>query len=109
MTVVRIAAVVVLAVALPAGQLRAAAVIADRCCCPDPARCHCPPHKTPRNDLPTLDHCGKTAHVVIKPTLQAFVAPPASIAMAIVSRPAAPHMHPAPHAPPDPDRPAAPS
>jgi hypothetical protein len=97
----------VLGVTVPVTQLRASALVSDRCCCPDPEVCACPGHEP--SPASTMQSCGKTTHLVVAPTLPAFVPPPGPVVV-LIARTAAPALPlPPPHAPPDPARPPAPS
>jgi len=108
---IRIVALIALVVGLsvPVTQLRTSVVVRDRCCCPDPAFCHCPDHNAPASPAPVLDRCGKTHHLIISPTLPAFTPVAAGTVVAVAERPAPVLALPAPHAPPEPERPAGPS
>lgn len=99
----------VLALAVPASQLRTISVT-HSCCCPDPAKCHCPDHDGRGPGQPVMRACHQTTHVSIAPVLPAFTAP----AMVILSAPvtetvAAFRPLLAPPAAPTPNRPDAPS
>ena len=79
------------------------------CCCPDPAKCHCPDHKADTSKQPSMRACHRSNHVVISPTAPTFVlteidfpVPPRIVIAATTE------LH-EPHAPPMPSRPAAPS
>lgn len=108
---IRIVALIALIVGLtvPVTQLRTSVVVRDRCCCPDPAYCHCPDHKAPTTPAPVMDRCGKTHHLIVAPTLPDFAPAMVGSVIAVATRPAPEMALPAPHAPPDPARPAAPS
>jgi hypothetical protein len=108
---IRIVALIalVLGLSVPVTQLRSSVVVRDRCCCPDPAYCHCPDHRAPSTPAPVMDRCGKTHHLIVAPTLPDFTPAPIGPVVALVARPAPDVAVPTPHAPPDPARPAAPS
>jgi hypothetical protein len=101
---------IVVALAVPVSQLRTVTTISERCCCPDPTHCHCPPQSPDPTGEPQLKNCHKVSHDVLAPQLPAFaspaiadVRPPAVIvAIAVTSIPA-------PHAAPASRRPDAPS
>jgi len=100
---------IVVALAVPASQLRTVTVVKS-CCCPDPSNCHCPDHKADPMPQPSMRACHSTQHAAVSPQLPAFHAPSAAIAAAppaAVIALAAPI--PAPHPAPPPPRPAAPS
>lgn len=101
---------IVVALALPVSQLRTVTTIAEKCCCPDPANCHCPPHGKDAPGCPQMKSCHRVEHDVVAPQLPAFAAPAVAIApapVAIVAI-AAPLLA-APHASPIARRPDAPS
>ncbi len=99
----------VLAVGVPVSQLRTVR-IERTCCCPDPAKCHCPDHDGTKPTQPELRACHQTTHAHVAPTLPAFAAPSVTPVMAVVVTlaPAA-FAHSAPRAAPPPTRPDAPS
>lgn len=101
--------VLALAFALPASQLRTASV-EKACCCPDPAKCHCPDHDDGPPGQPQIKACHQTSHVTVAPTLPAFAAPAlAALPAPAVELVAAFHVTLAPSAAPPPARPDAPS
>jgi hypothetical protein len=92
---------IVVALSVPISQLRTVAVV-TKCCCPDPAHCHCPDHKPDHSTEPTLRACHRTQQEAVAPQLPAFAAPEVAIAttsarvtVAIASPIAAPHPAPA--------------
>lgn len=99
---------IAVALAVPVSQLRTITVIKS-CCCPDPARCHCPDHK-PDSDQPSMRACHSTEREIVAPQLPAFT-PPALAIVAVPARAvvAIDHAVPAPHPAPAPTRPDAPS
>jgi hypothetical protein len=103
------AVAIVVALAVPVSQLRTIAIIKN-CCCPDPAHCHCPDHKTDAQDQPSMRACHNVERAVIAPQLPAFSPPVATavVIAAVTARVAAPAI-PAPHPAPPPTRPDAPS
>jgi hypothetical protein len=99
----------VLALTIPVSQLRTVNV-QQSCCCPDPAKCHCPDHDDKKPTQPQLRACHQTTHITVAPTLPAFAAPAIAVAPAPpVQVVAAVHPTLAPHAAPSPARPDAPS
>jgi len=99
----------VLALTIPVSQLRTACV-EQSCCCPDPAKCHCPDHDDSKPTQPQLRACHQTQHITVAPTLPAFAAPViAAIPAPAVLVVAAIHPTRSPHAAPSPARPDAPS
>ncbi|MEO7093716.1 MAG: hypothetical protein ABI175_10730 [Polyangiales bacterium] len=99
----------VLALTMPVSQLRTARV-EKSCCCPDPAKCHCPDHDDRTPAQPELRACHQTTHVSVAPTLPAFAAPAlAEVIDPVVATIAVIHATHAPHAAPAPARPDAPS
>ena len=99
----------VVALALPISQLRTVTTIAEKCCCPDPAKCHCP---APTKDAgcPQMKNCHRVAHDVVSPELPAFASPVVAIVpppAKIVALAATPLI--APHASPLARRPDVPS
>ena len=100
---------IVVALAVPVSQLRTISVVTT-CCCPDPAKCHCPDHKPDHSNGPSIRACHKDSHESIAPQLPSFTAPQLAVAAAparIISATFA--MPLSPHAPPPPARPDAPS
>ncbi len=99
----------IVALAVPVSQLRTIAVV-QTCCCPDPAKCHCPDHQPDHSKLQSIRACHKD--VQITAPAPAPVAPPAVVAIEL-----APirfvgvveHALQSPHIPPDVDRPDGPS
>ena len=95
--------------AVPVSQLRTVATI-SQCCCPDPAKCHCPDHKPDHIKQPAIRACHKTQHAIVAPDAPAFAAveavqvtaPERPVDMTIVAMRS-------PHAAPEPTRPDAPS
>ncbi len=99
----------VLALTVPASQLRTVTV-EQSCCCPDAAKCHCPDHDGGTPGQAELRACHRTTHVTIAPTLPAFTpVAPAALPAPVVTVAAALPRPLSPHAPPPPARPAAPS
>lgn len=99
----------VLALTIPVSQLRTACV-EQSCCCPDPAKCHCPDHDDSKPTRPQLRACHQTQHITVAPTLPAFTAPViAAVPLPAVQVVAALHVTLAPHVAPSPARPDAPS
>jgi len=100
---------IVVAFAVPVSQLRTVTII-KTCCCPDPARCHCPDHHTAPSRQPAMRACHNNERAVVAPELPAFHAPatvrPAAIALVVI---ALDHAIVAPHPSPTPTRPDAPS
>jgi hypothetical protein len=100
---------IVVAVALPVGQLRLISIVKE-CCCPDPAHCHCPDHQPDAPGQPSFRPCHSSAHVVVSPEAPALAAPAVmTAAIPAIAVVAAHHRLPSPHAPPAPSRPDAPS
>jgi hypothetical protein len=104
-----IAIAIVVALAVPVSQLRTQ-WIAKSCCCPDPAKCHCPDHKPERGTQPSMRACHNTTHTIVAPDAPGFtavamveIAAPARIALVAVSTLGQPH------APPPREQPDAPS
>jgi hypothetical protein len=101
---------IVVALAVPISQLRTVDIVKS-CCCPDPARCHCPDHQPgDDSDQPGMRACHQSQQVTIAPQLPSFVAPAtivndAPMRVVAVASIALPEPHPAP----SPARPAAPS
>lgn len=79
-------AVLVMLATLLAQPLLAAAsagwVEDSRCCCPEPAECHCPGHD-PRDEQEGLRKCGNTGELVPPATL-ALSSPPAPPVLGVV-------------------------
>lgn len=99
----------VLALAIPVSQLRTARV-EQSCCCPNPARCHCPDHDPSKPTQPQLRACHQTTHITVAPTLPAFAAPAvAEVSAPVVEIVAVVLASQSPHAAPSPARPDAPS
>lgn len=99
---------IAVALAVPVSQLRTITVIKS-CCCPDPARCHCPDHK-PDPAQPSMRACHNTERAIVAPQLPAFTEPaPAVVAAPALAVIAIAHAVPAPHPAPAPIRPDAPS
>jgi hypothetical protein len=97
---------IVVALALPVSQLRTVETVQERCCCPDPAHCHCPDQKPGSTNEPQLKNCHRVSHDVVAPQLSAFelpqvalVAPPMRIVALVVIAPATPHAAPSPRRP----------
>lgn len=103
-----IALAVLVAVALPLGNLRTERV-EIHCCCPSIERCKCPDHDTPPA-APTMQACHRTLDTFSTPAIAAFVPPHrAATTVAQVVTVVAHAPLPIPHAPPTPRRPDAPS
>jgi hypothetical protein len=99
----------VLALSMPVSQLRTIG-IEQTCCCPDPAKCHCPDHDDDKPTQPEIRACHQTTHLSVAPTLPAFAAPViAALPAPTIELAAAFHLALAPHAAPPPVRPDAPS
>jgi hypothetical protein len=100
---------IVVAFAVPVSQLRAVSII-KTCCCPDPAFCHCPDHKSDPSPQPTMRACHNSERAVVAPELPAFAAPEIPVELAVFVRPVAiEHVLADPHPAPPPARPDAPS
>lgn len=96
-------------VALPVGQLRLA-YAEKSCCCPNPAKCHCPDHKADTSKQPSMRSCHKTQHDVTSSSVPAFSAPVTVTAIPPVRIADISHFSlSVPHAAPAPRRPDAPS
>jgi len=101
--------VIVVALAVPVSQLRTVSTTVT-CCCPDPAKCHCPHEKPDHSQGPSMRACHKERHDSVGPQLPSFeppelaieVAPPRST-LAVVT------LQRTPHAAPVPDEPYGPS
>ena len=93
---------IVVALAVPVSQLRTVSTITAKCCCPDPAHCHCPDHSRDPAQQPQLKTCHRTSYGVLAPQ-PPVSAPPAVAAVApgvravvlVALAPAAPHPAPA--------------
>ena len=70
------------ALAVPVSQLRTIAVV-TKCCCPDPANCHCPDHKADHSTNSSIRACHRSTHVLAAPSAPSFA--PAEIALAIAA------------------------
>jgi hypothetical protein len=93
---------IVVALAMPISQLRTVETVSERCCCPDPAHCHCPSQSPDPTQAPQLKNCHRVSHDVVAPQLPAFSPPEVAIAQpemivigSPVLEPAAPHPAPA--------------
>ena len=94
---------IVVALAMPISQLRTVETVAERCCCPDPAHCHCPQSQSKDpSKVPQLRNCHRATHDVVAPQLPsfsppvvAFVQPAVRVVELAVITPAAPHPAPA--------------
>lgn len=69
---------VLVALAVPVTQLRTVETVTERCCCPDPDNCHCPPVKS--GTQPQMRNCHRISHDVVAPVLPAFDPPSVAIA-----------------------------
>ena len=101
-TAVTILVAITVAIAMPVSQLRTVETVSAKCCCPDPAHCHCPPQSPDPTKAPQLQSCHRASHDIVAPQLPAFSPPEVAIArpemIAIVLpvlEPAAPHPAPA--------------
>ncbi len=97
---------IVVALAMPVSQLRTVETVSAKCCCPEPAHCHCPPQSPDPTKAPQLQSCHRVSHDVVASQLPVFSAPELAIAqpelIAIaqpVLEPVAPHPAPALHRP----------
>jgi hypothetical protein len=88
---------IVTALAVPTAQLRTFTVVAS-CCCPDPAKCHCPDHKPDHSGQPGMRSCHRTSHEIVSPDAPSFsppelamIAPPARIATPVIAALPVPH------------------
>ena len=106
---VRLLLAIAVCLTVPVSQLRTVA-ITTTCCCPDPAKCHCPDHKPGHSDDASMRACHKSTDAHVAPQLPSFSPPQVAIAIA------APHAAPAtvalprtPHEAPAPDEPYGPS
>lgn len=93
---------IVVAFAMPVSQLRTVETVSAKCCCPDPADCHCPLQSPDSDGAPQLQRCHRVSHDLVAPQLPAFSPPEVAIAqpeLAVVAQlvlePAAPHPAPA--------------
>lgn len=103
-----IALAVVVAIALPLGNLRTQRVELH-CCCPSVEQCKCPDHDTPPA-APTLGACHRTLDTFATPAIAAFVPPVRAMTTVVQRMTVVAHAAlPLPHAPPPPRRPDAPS
>jgi hypothetical protein len=93
---------IIVAIAMPVSQLRTVETVSEKCCCPDPAHCHCPPQSKDPSKAPQLKNCHRISHDVVSPVAPSFT--PATIALALPEarvlelpqiEPAAPHAAPA--------------
>ncbi len=101
---------IVVALAMPISQLRTVATVSDKCCCPDPAHCHCPPQSADPTGAPQLENCHRVSHEVVAPQLSAFAQPEVALVQPELRLTAVPVIVPAaPHPAPASRRPAAPS
>jgi hypothetical protein len=80
-------AAIVVALAVPVSQLRTVSIVVT-CCCPDPAHCHCPDHKTDHTGKPVIRACHKDTHETVAPEAPAFT--PTEVAIAAISPQVAP-------------------
>ncbi len=99
------------ALAMPVSQIRTVSIVA-RCCCPDPAKCHCPDHSTDSDRPPTLRPCYRSEHVVVVVAAAPLATAPPAIECTDLAGQASRVIFDepkAPHAAPSPTRPAAPS
>lgn len=100
---------IVVALAVPVSQLRTISIVTT-CCCPDPAKCHCPDHKPDHSGNPSIRACHKSSHETVAPQLPSFSPP--EVAIAIPAPRVAPSMIAAATLPPEapaPDEPYGPS
>lgn len=95
----------VVALAVPISQLRTISIVTT-CCCPDPAKCHCPDHKADHSKVPSIRACHKSSHEIVAPQLPSFTnaqvaiaIPTPRVAPAIVAVPRNPHEAPVPDEP----------
>jgi hypothetical protein len=93
---IAIAIAIVLSVVVPASQLRTMSRVTT-CCCPDPAKCHCPDHRPDHSKRPMLRGCHREAHEYVSTD-----GPPAVAVAHVIAAPIAAGW---PIAPPDPTRP----
>ena len=102
-------AAIVVALAVPISQLRTISIVTT-CCCPDPAKCHCPDHKADHSKVPSIRACHKSSHETVAPQLPSFSPPEVAIAIAPPAAAPAPIAAPrVPHETPVPDEPYGPS
>ena len=99
----------IVALAVPVSQLRTISVVTE-CCCPDPAKCHCPDHKPDHSKLPSIRACHKSVELASPAPAPAA----AHVVVAIELSPAVvtgviEHVMQSPHVPPDVDRQSGPS
>jgi hypothetical protein len=100
---------IVVALAVPVSQLRTIAII-KTCCCPDPARCHCPDHKPETSHQPAMRACHNSERAIVAPELPTFSSPRIAVVVTPVVASLAPAPSiPSPHPAPPPARPDAPS
>lgn len=100
---------IVVALAVPASQLRIAAD-EPTCCCPDPASCRCADHQQDPSSQPSLRACHNPERAIVAHELPAFSPPTVAVAAApALAVVAVEHAITAPHPAPPPARPAAPS
>jgi hypothetical protein len=100
MAVATFVAAIVCALAVPISQLRTISIIVT-CCCPDPAKCHCPDHRGDASAKPTMRACHKQRHESVAPQAPSFAAPelalavaPPRAAVAVLAAPDEPHAPP---------------
>jgi hypothetical protein len=79
--VVRLVLAIVVALTVPVSQLQTIS-ITTTCCCPDPAKCHCPDHKADHSKVPSIRACHKSSHETVAPQLPSFSPPEVAIAIA---------------------------
>lgn len=103
--IVRILLALAVALSVPTSQLRTISIVTT-CCCPDPAKCHCPDHKADLDGVPSIRACHKTSHETVAPQLPSFSPPEVAIAIpaphvapGIVNAPSLPHEAPVPDEP----------
>jgi hypothetical protein len=104
-----IAIAIIVALAVPVSQLRTITVVKS-CCCPDPAKCHCPDHKPDHGGQPAMRACHNTQQIIVAPELPTFTPPVLAVAAApqLVAIALAMPLR-SPHAPPSLARPDGPS
>ena len=96
-------------IALPVGQLRLSHA-EKSCCCPDPAKCKCPDHRSDPSKGTSIERCHKTPQHLAGSSIPAFTAPVAIAVMPAVRIADVSHVSLSePHAAPAPRRPDAPS
>jgi hypothetical protein len=100
---------VIVMIVLPVSQLRTVSVRVE-CCCPDPARCHCPAPGKPVPGQPTLNDCHKSSQIIAI-SAASELQPPSALPVPTPPRRALAVVFPLrlPHEPPSPARPPAPS